>query len=185
MALRQKVMLGVAVVLAAVAVWRYMTYDSSADPGGSEYERRIRNLERAGDVAGLAAEIGNAQLAAAKMALAALGHIGTPEATAHVAKALAEADRKEVRSAAASVIGTTRAYSEMDALLTAMVSEKDLTVRRSAAGATWRIFGRRSQYNAEAPESERKADVDEVRAVWNKDKEHIIQFYTMKRKQRD
>ena len=185
MALREKILVGVAVVLAGVAVWLYVTPDSDDDPTDSAFERRIHRLERAGDVAGLAAELDNTHLAAAKMALWALGRIGTPEATAHVAKALAGAKRMGIRSAAATVIGSTHACNEVDALLTAMVQEKELSVRRSAAGAVWRILKRRCAYNAEATESERKADVDRVRADWNKDKEHVIQYYEMKRKQRD
>ena len=150
-----------------------------------EYEKRIRKLERGGDVAGLVAEIGNTQLEAAKRALWALGHIGTPEATGHVGKALAGVKRKEIRSAAATVIGSTHACNEVDGLLTAMVRDKELSVRRSAAGAVWRILRRRNAYDANAPESKRKADVDTIRADWTKDKEHIIRFYKMKRKQRD
>ena len=171
-------------MLAVGAIWRWMTYEGAVDPKMGSDEARIRRLERAGDVAGLADEIAGAKLKVVRLALSALGRVGGDGAAGHIGKTLAGEKRPAVRAAAARVIGTARIYGQVDALLTAMVEDDELSVRTTAAEAMWRILLRRLQYDAEAPREDRKTAVGVIRADWEKDKEHIIEYYELKHKGR-
>jgi len=184
MSQRQKIMLGVAAVLAVVAVVRYVTYDGAGGASGKDYEKRISQLEADGDVSGLAAEVDGTHLEAARMALAALGRIGTPEATAHIARALGGDKRPAVRTAAAAVIGRARVFREMDALLTAVAEDDELAVRVAADRAVSDIFGRKQVVDLKASKADRRAAVEQLRETWASHKEGIIRFYEAKRKQR-
>ena len=101
---------------------------------------------------------------------------------AALARLVRQDTNASVRATAAVAIGKVRAYNEMDALLAAMTDDADLSVRRGAAESVWAIFGRRSQYDAEAPLASRRTAVSHVRDVWARDKEHIGEFYDMKRR---
>ena len=184
MSLRQKIMLGIAAVLAVAAVWRYVTYEDDGNPAGKDFEARISKLEHDGNVSGLAAEIADSQIEAARMALSALGRIGTPEATGHIGRAMTGKKDVKIRAAAAAVIGKSRAYREMDSLLTVMVNDEKSVVRLSAANAVNVIIGRRCPYDARASLDRRRADVDYIRQGWQAAKKQIIKYHEMKRKQR-
>ena len=177
MSLQLKIMLGGVALLAVVAVWRVVTYeDMDSD------EVRIRKLERAGDVAGLAKEIGHKKLKVVRKALSALGRIGSDEAVGQIAKTLSGDKRPKVRAAAAVIIGKSRACREMDAVLTAMIDASDPIGRRSAAEAAWRIFGRNLTYDPKAPHDARRAKGEYFRMIWNKDKERIIEHWETRKK---
>ena len=173
MSLRLRILIVIAVGLAIVAAWWFVTDHGHGDMGPDE--ARILELERKGDTEGLGAEVAGSELRVVRMALAALGRMATDPAVEQIEKAMSDGrpavrsaaaftyatarreakaplltdrllDEDEdpaVRATAASAIGRMIAYEEMESLLTAMVHDPELSVRSRAAEAVWTILGRK------------------------------------------
>ena len=139
MSLRLKIMLGAAALLAAAAVWRWVTYDSGIDPDMDADEARILKLERDGDLEGLSAEASNPKVRVARLAMAALGRIGGAEAAEHLAGAMT-AKRPEVRAAAASAYAAAVKQSTAPPLARLIREDKTASVRATAASAVGRMY---------------------------------------------
>lgn len=191
-----------AVVLAAVAGWRFVVSDASDDPVA-----RIDALEAAGDVSELAREISNPTVKIARMAVLALGRIGGDQAVGHIVQAVKD-PRPELREAAAvalgqaggldqaptlahaaardeatmvrasalRALGTLRAYTQMDAILRAL-DDPDEPVRRCANTAIERILGAGSGFDASESLPRRQQAASELRAMWKSMRPKVETFY--------
>jgi len=83
-----------------------------------------------------------------------------------------------VRITAASAIARMAAYGEVESLLKAMLDDAAVSVRASAAEATWAVLMRKVEnYNPRAPRDERVAAVKVVRSMWTDMKEAVAEYH--------
>lgn len=140
MSLRLKIMLGAAALLAAAAVWRWVTYEGSVDPGMGADEAHILELERDGDLKGLNEVVtGSSKVKVVRMALAAMGRIGGDKAAEYLAAAMT-ASRPEVRAAAAANYPRVRMQSTAAPLARLAREDEVASVRATAVEAIGRMY---------------------------------------------
>ena len=208
--MRLKVLVAVAVVLAAAVVWRMTTGSgdgaSALDPDAA----RIEELRQKGDTAALAKQAESPNVRVACLAVTAMGRVGA-DARPHVEKALQDArpqvrqkaaaafasvgDRRksapvaelaradespEVRASAVRALGTMFAYTEMETLLDAL-EDDDVGVRRRANAAIRRILNITFGFKATDPPAKRREAVAEMRLMWVNEKPYTERYYNSPR----
>ncbi|MCD6303931.1 MAG: HEAT repeat domain-containing protein [Planctomycetes bacterium] len=197
--MRLRILIGIAVVLAVVAVWRLGFSGRSDGPvekrpdlAKIEHARRRKNI----DVLKRAIKSSNPEIAG--RAAAAMADIG-PQALPVIEKALEDqrprvrekaatafakvAPReqagklaemvKQDRSAnvrAAAVTGLERMFAyDQMETIIAAMEDPDVAVRRRAAAAARRFAGIRVGYRADDPPAKRHAAVQRMREIWQKE----------------
>jgi len=206
---RFAVLIGLAVVLASIAVWRLLLSggDEPADKSDPN-AARIARLRQQRNVAALGRELTNPNPDVARRAIAALGEIGS-ESLDHVRGALADA-RPRVREKAAATyahvaqhkdaaplarLATTdespnvraAAVSGLDRMMAfeqmdailAAMDDPDVLVRRRAANAAERFACVRVGYNADASPAQRQAAIERLRAEWLKSQQRAAKYWEM------
>ena len=209
MSLRVRVLIGVALVLAAVLGWRLLSGgEGLSDPDANVV--RIERLKRKGDVAALAREASGSNVKVARLAVEALGHLGT-KATPHIesamqdsrpeirekaalalgraagvehsaplAKAAGSDPSARVRASAVTALGRMHAYTEMQTLLAALEDE-DVDVRRRANAAIRRVLGVSFGFRANDPPEKRRRAIATIRRQWPQLKRYADSYYKSRR----
>jgi HEAT repeat protein len=204
--LRPALLVIAAIALTAAATWRVVTwwYAGAADP----VVERVERMRAAGDAGGLGRTVAEADAEEARLALAALGRMGS-DAAAEIRSALADerpavremaalalgraAARREagrladvaaedesgtVRAAAVTALGDVKAYDQMETLIAAL-ADPDEMVRRRAAAAIAQVTGITFPFNARKPDDPRHVQaVANLRRIWPKMRGDLSRHWT-------
>jgi HEAT repeat protein len=201
-------LVAVAVALAVWAVWQFAFTGGGQEKKQSPDAARIDKLRRDKNVAALGNEVAGTNVEVARQAVGALGRVGS-EAMEQVKRAmrdprprvrekavtvfaqvarredaapLAELARKDgspdVRAAAISGLERMYAFDEMETILGAM-EDPDVVVRRRAAAAATRFACAVVGFKADDPPEKRKAAVEQMRAVWNTERDRARRYWEM------
>jgi HEAT repeat protein len=201
------ILIGAAIVLAAVVVWQW----AGGDDGDDATFRRIEKLADKGDQAALAEEASVKDVKVACRAVRAMGRVGRKAmggirvamkdkrpAVREVAvlaagqagdekdlpalSAIVATDKSPaVRAAAALSLGRMRAYTEMETLLNAMADD-DENVRRRANAAIEKILGGGVAFKASASPEKRRRDIASMRALCKRLERPTEQFYEARKR---
>ena len=139
MSLRLRVLIGIGVVCALVAAWRYLIHFDDVDPDIDAAKSHVLKLERDGDVGALAEVVAGENVPVACFALAALGRLGTDEAVDYIVKAT-EDKRPKVRGAAASSYANAHAKRAAAPLSRLARGDDDPIVRATAVAGIGRMY---------------------------------------------
>ena len=105
------------------------------------------------------------------------------EAAAPLADVARTDKSTEVRAAAVTALGRSRACGEMETLLAAM-NDEDIVVRRRAAEAVVLIIGRRYPYDPNGPSARRLKSIAVIRLFWAQVKGDVGKYYDEVHKRR-
>lgn len=121
-------------------------------------------------------------------AVVALGrvsaHVPPPADMAALAEASREDEAEKVRAGAVTALGGMYAFEELETLLSRMLDDESVDVRRRAAAAVIRIIGEDVGFKADGSLPERRQAIERIRAVWREHGQRIRTYYTALRKQR-
>lgn len=212
---RLRILAGVAVVLALVVAGKLVLFGDDETPHAQDPNfARIEKLRRDKDVSALAKEASGADVEVCRRAVGALGRVGReslptleralrdgraavreraatsfsqvagPQDAAPLAEMAREDESADVRAAAVSGLYHMRAFEQMESLLAAM-DDPDVVVRRRAATAAVRIIGIGVGYKADDPPAKRRADIQEMRAVWLEQEARVRRYWTAVRRMQE
>ncbi len=204
--LRLWVLIGIALLLTAGVVLRFVLAGGDTADDSDPAAARIQRYQREGNIAALASECSSNDVEVARKAVTALGYSG-PAAASHIERAmrdkragvreaaaaalgravgrdrtgrLAEAASRDksanVRATAVTALGRVLAYNEMETLIAAL-GDEDVTVRHRANEAITRITGLRFKFRANDPAKKRREVIRTIRKAWPKMKAWVSYYH--------
>jgi HEAT repeat protein len=203
--MRPRILIGIAVILAAAAAVFFLV--GGSDDRGDPNLAQIDKLREKRDIPALAAKVSDSSEVVARHAVGALARlgpgslpeirkamqdprpgvreaaatgfaqVGRHEEGAPLVKLVREDESANVRAAAVSGLDRMCAFDEMETIIAAM-DDPDVIVRRRAGKAATRFACADVGFRADDPPDKRQAAIERMRALWREEKDRARRYWT-------